>query len=98
MNGCMSSVAAMPGNSAGRWLEAVGWLRSFLPAMSHAVLPATTGGTEARTARAHAEGAARFQDVILPHLDAAHNLAPYLSGDATAAEDIGQEAYLRAFR
>ena len=65
--------------------------------MSHAVLPAEAG-TEVRTERAHAEGAARFQDVILPHLDAAHNLARYLSGDATAAEDIVQEAYLRAFR
>jgi RNA polymerase sigma factor (sigma-70 family) len=98
MNGCMPSVATMPGNPAGRWLDVVGWLRSFLPAMSHVeVLPAKVG-TEARTARAHAEGAARFQDVILPHLDAAHNLARYLSGDATAAEDIVQEAYLRAFR
>jgi RNA polymerase sigma factor (sigma-70 family) len=87
----------MPGNPAGRWLDAVGWLRSLLPAMSHAVLPAT-GGAEARMVHTHAEGAARFQDVILPHLDAAHNLARYLSGDATAAEDIVQEAYLRAFR
>jgi RNA polymerase sigma factor (sigma-70 family) len=82
----------------GRWLDAVGWLRSWLPAISHvAILPAKVG-TEARTARAHAEGATRFQDVILPHLDAAHNLARFLSGDATAAEDIVQDAYLRAFR
>jgi RNA polymerase sigma-70 factor, ECF subfamily len=96
MNGYMSSAATMPGT--GRWLNAVGRLRSWLAAISHvAILPAGAGA-EARTAPAHAEGAARFQDVILPHLDAAHNLARFLSGDATAAEDIVQEAYLRAFR
>jgi len=36
--------------------------------------------------------------VVLPHLDAAYNFARYLSRDATAAEDIVQEAFLRAFR
>lgn len=41
---------------------------------------------------------ARFQALMLPHLDAAHNLARYLSRDADAAEDIVQEAFLRAFR
>src|ERR1700761_7503844 len=41
---------------------------------------------------------ARFREVVLPHLDAAYNFARYLSRDATAAEDIVQEAFLRAFR
>jgi RNA polymerase sigma-70 factor (ECF subfamily) len=45
-----------------------------------------------------AAAAARFQQTILPHLDAAHNLARYLSRDADAAQDIVQEAFLRAFR
>ena len=36
--------------------------------------------------------------MVLPHLDAAYNFARYLSRDATAAEDIVQEAFLRAFR
>ena len=33
---------------------------------------------------------------MLPHLDAAHNLARWLVRDATAAEDVLQEALLRA--
>jgi RNA polymerase sigma factor (sigma-70 family) len=41
---------------------------------------------------------ARFQQTIIPHIDAAYNLARYLSRDADAAQDIVQEAFLRAFR
>src|SRR5580765_4952722 len=36
--------------------------------------------------------------MILPHLDAAYNLARWLTRDETDASDIVQEAYLRAFR
>jgi RNA polymerase sigma-70 factor (ECF subfamily) len=91
----------MPGTS--RWSDTIGWMRSWLAAISQAaILPAGAGASSARgeaaTARPPAESAARFRDIILPHLDAAHNLARFLSGDATAAEDIVQEAYLRAFR
>ena len=39
-----------------------------------------------------------FQDLIIPHLDAAYNFARYLSRDADAAQDIVQEAFLRAYR
>ena len=35
---------------------------------------------------------------MLPHLDAAHNLARWLTCDEASAEDAVQEAYLRAFR
>lgn len=35
---------------------------------------------------------------MLPHLDAAYNLARYLSRDPVAAEDIVQDAFVRAFR
>ena len=42
--------------------------------------------------------AQRFRDTVLPHLDAAYNFARYLTRDPTAAEDIVQEAFLRAFR
>jgi len=42
--------------------------------------------------------AARFRAIMLPHMDAAYTLACYLTRDATTAEDIVQEAYLRAFR
>jgi RNA polymerase sigma factor (sigma-70 family) len=37
-----------------------------------------------------------FAAVVLPHLDAAYNLARWLMRDATAAEDVVQEAMLRA--
>jgi RNA polymerase sigma-70 factor, ECF subfamily len=42
--------------------------------------------------------AMRFRALILPHMDGAYNFARYLTRDATAAEDIVQEAFLRAFR
>ncbi len=40
----------------------------------------------------------RFEAAMLPHLDAAHNLARYLLRDASAAADAVQDAYLRALR
>lgn len=41
---------------------------------------------------------ARFQRMALPHTDAAYNLARWLMGDRHEAEDIAQEALLRAYR
>lgn len=41
---------------------------------------------------------ALFEEIILPHLDAAHNLARWLTGRADDAQEVVQEAYLRAFR
>jgi RNA polymerase sigma-70 factor (ECF subfamily) len=41
---------------------------------------------------------ARFQAIVLPHLDAAVNLAGWLTGNRADAEDIVQEAILRAFK
>ena len=41
---------------------------------------------------------ARFEALVLPHLDAAYSLARFLSRDPEAARDIVQEACLRAFR
>jgi len=40
---------------------------------------------------------ARFEQAFLPHLHAAHNLARWLARNAHDAEDLVQEAYLRAF-
>jgi RNA polymerase sigma-70 factor (ECF subfamily) len=37
-----------------------------------------------------------FELVVLPHLDAAHNLARWLMRDGAAAEDVLQEAIVRA--
>jgi RNA polymerase sigma-70 factor (ECF subfamily) len=39
---------------------------------------------------------ARFERAMLPHLDAAYNLARWLVGDPQDAEDVAQEACLRA--
>ncbi|MDB5309017.1 MAG: polymerase subunit sigma [Gemmataceae bacterium] len=38
----------------------------------------------------------RFEHATLPHLDAAYNLARWLTRDDHAAEDVVQEAYFRA--
>jgi RNA polymerase sigma factor (sigma-70 family) len=41
---------------------------------------------------------ARFKQTVVPQLDAAYNFARFLSRDADAAQDIVQEAFLRAYR
>ena len=48
----------------------------------------------------HAEPAelASFEQAVLPHLDAAHNLAKWLLRNEEDAKDVVQEAYLRAFK
>ncbi|MEP6833498.1 MAG: sigma-70 family RNA polymerase sigma factor [Gemmatimonas sp.] len=40
----------------------------------------------------------RFEQLVLRHLDAAHNLARYLTGNDADADDVVQEAFLRALR
>ena len=41
---------------------------------------------------------ALFEQTIVPHLNAAYNLAAWLTRNKDDAEDVVQEAYLRAFR
>jgi RNA polymerase sigma-70 factor, ECF subfamily len=40
----------------------------------------------------------RFEQAVLPHLDAAYNLARWLTRNEQDAQDVTQEAFLRAFR
>ena len=46
----------------------------------------------------NAEDRARFEQLVLPHLDAAFNLAVWILSSRTDAEDVTQDAVLRAFR
>jgi len=41
---------------------------------------------------------ARFEQSIMPHMNAAYNLARWLAGNDADAQDVVQEAYLRAFK
>ena len=41
---------------------------------------------------------AQFEQIVMPHLDAAYNLARWLTGNHHDAEDIVQEACVRALR
>jgi len=50
------------------------------------------GATAAAAART------RFRDLMLPHLDAAYTLARYLARDEDMAQDVVQDAFVRALR
>ena len=45
-----------------------------------------------------ADERARFEAACLPYLDAAHNLARWLTRDEQEAQDMVQEAFLRAWK
>ena len=62
------------------------------------VFSADARAPEPDAARVARDQADRFRETVLPHMDAAYNFARYLARDPTAAEDIVQEAFLKAFR
>ncbi|MGA7065182.1 MAG: sigma-70 family RNA polymerase sigma factor [Pseudolabrys sp.] len=41
---------------------------------------------------------ARFRSIVMPHIDEAYRLAHWLTGNRTDAEDVVQDASMRAFR
>lgn len=59
-----------------------------------------TDGAKIRTIYAEDQGRKLrlFEECILPHLDAAYNLARWMTQNDHDAQDIVQESYLRAFR
>jgi RNA polymerase sigma-70 factor (ECF subfamily) len=62
-------------------------------------LVSTASGRLAADDRARAEmRASQFRLIMLPQMDAAYSFARYLARDASIAEDVVQEAFLRAFR
>lgn len=54
------------------------------------------GGDEA--ASLGPEDQVRFRRLVLPHMDSAYSFARFLCRDASLAEDLTQDAFLRAFR
>ncbi len=78
------------------WAPAI----SFGPLRLRGLFAMAAGKPQARVRERTPEQAddRRFRELMLPHLDAAYTLARYLMRDPTAAEDVVQEAYLRAYR
>jgi RNA polymerase sigma factor (sigma-70 family) len=76
--------------------------------MSHLAIVATNPAALSPTLRLAASGVrdsmsgfddnARFASVVMPHIDAAYSLAHWLTGNRSDAEDVVQEASLRAIR
>jgi RNA polymerase sigma-70 factor (ECF subfamily) len=58
----------------------------------------TNGGLRAGGTGLQEVERAQFERVMLPHLDAAYNVARWLVRDEHEAQDLVQEAYLRAWK
>ncbi len=85
------------------WIAVAERTRHLVQAMTmHVVTMAPPARAQAAASRVVGEAAeaveARFQRDIVAQLDAAYNFARFLSRDADAAQDIVQEAFLRAYR
>lgn len=56
------------------------------------------GMTNERPRHLNDRDLARFEDLLLPHLDAAYTLARYLTRDPHDVDDVVQDAFLRALK
>jgi RNA polymerase sigma-70 factor (ECF subfamily) len=72
--------------------KALGSWQSFAPATKQLFY------AQLETAMTEQNWPGTFEQAVLPHLDAAYNLARWLTRNPQDAEDVVQEAYLRAFR
>jgi len=79
-----------------------GRILPFGPSLAQAPEPLPPPGKaqrgEAEAAPLGPDDQQRFRSLVLPHMDAAYNFARYLSRDASLAEDLVQDAFLRAFK
>lgn len=92
----LASAAAVAAGRLGTLLTLLSQLA--YPAGVHLPMSASLAGqSAARRIPIEAEDQ-QFASQMLPYLDDAYNFARYLSRDPDAAQDIVQEAYLRAYR
>jgi RNA polymerase sigma factor (sigma-70 family) len=91
----MAQIDASPTGGAWDWLQEryvkVAVMKSEKPLLRLAAstAPDGIGGLDDN---------ARFANVVMPYIDDAYRLAHWLTGNSTDAEDVVQEASLRAFR
>ena len=71
------------------------WAVGNRPAASAVLFPAGNVGSPAVDPAIKAR---RFEQTIMPHLDAAYNLARWLTRNEHDAQDVVQEAFLRAYK
>jgi RNA polymerase sigma-70 factor, ECF subfamily len=92
----MAALATAPWPRRAPWPARPGGGWGVLVVLSRAV----GGGWLRRLApsREAAKAGGDFADLVLPHLDAAYSLARFLTRDSEAAEDVVQDAVLKAHR
>src|SRR5579859_3553207 len=67
--------------------------------IGYRVVPSMSAGVEGKDVDVlDSQDRARFEQLVLPHLDAAFNLSRWLMRGRADAEDVAQEALLRALR
>jgi RNA polymerase sigma factor (sigma-70 family) len=81
-----------------RSVRAFGYDGKMAPKTDTARSQPSGGGSIRPAANGDGAGGAAFEEAILTHLDAAYTLARYLTRRPDVAEDLVQDALLRAFR